>query len=166
MFEGIPTFPTPSRFWQIVDKHNVNIFYTAPTAIGALMGLGNDYVNETRRDSLRVIGTVGEPISPEAWKWYCSIRKFELPGDTYWQTETGAAIISPLASATPTKPGSATPFFGVKPVIVDNNGDELSGECSGNLCISEAWPGMMRTVFKDHKRFEETYFKTRKIFYR
>ena len=163
MFEGIPTFPTPSRFWQIVDKHNVNIFYTAPTAIRALMGLGNDYVNETRRDSLRVIGTVGEPINPEAWKWY-----YEVVGnsncpvvDTYWQTETGAAIISPLASATPTKPGSATlPFFGVKPVIVDNNGDELSGECSGNLCISEAWPGMMRTVFKDHKRFEETYFKT------
>ncbi len=163
MFEGIPTFPTPSRFWQIVDKHNVNIFYTAPTAIRALMGLGNDYVNETRRDSLRVIGTVGEPINPEAWKWY-----YEVVGnsncpvvDTYWQTETGAAIISPLASATPTKPGSATlPFFGVKPVIVDNNGNELSGECSGNLCISEAWPGMMRTVFKDHKRFEETYFKT------
>ena len=113
MFEGIPTFPTPSRFWQIVDKHNVNIFYTAPTAIRALMGLGNDYVNKTRRDSLRVIGTVGEPINPEAWKWY-----YEVVGnsncpvvDTYWQTETGAAIISPLASATPTKPGSATLFL-------------------------------------------------------
>ena len=163
MFEGIPTFPTPSRFWQIVDKHNVNIFYTAPTAIRALMGFGNDYVNETRRHSLRVIGTVGEPINPEAWKWY-----YEVVGnsncpvvDTYWQTETGAAIISPLASATPTKPGSATfPFFGVKPVIVDNDGNELSGECKGNLCISEAWPGMMRTVYKDHKRFEETYFRT------
>ena len=163
MFEGIPTYPSASRFWEVVDKHNVNIFYTAPTAIRALMGLGDEFVKSTSRKSLRVIGTVGEPINPEAWKWY-----FEVVGngkcpivDTYWQTETGASLITPFASATPTKPGSATlPFFGIKPVIVDNEGNELSGECEGNLCITEAWPGMMRTVFKDHQRFIDTYFKT------
>ena len=163
MFEGIPTYPDPSRFWQIIDKHSVNIFYTAPTAIRALMGLGNNFIKKTSRDSLKIIGTVGEPINPEAWKWYFEIiGKSQCPVvDTYWQTETGAALISPLASATPTKPGSATlPFFGIKPVIVDNDGNELTGECTGNLCISEAWPGIMRTVYKDHKRFVETYFRT------
>ena len=163
MFEGIPTYPDPSRFWQIIDKHSVNIFYTAPTAIRALMGLGNNFIKKTSRDSLKIIGTVGEPINPEAWKWYFDIiGKSQCPVvDTYWQTETGAALISPLASATPTKPGSATlPFFGIKPVIVDNDGNELKGECTGNLCISEAWPGIMRTVYKDHKRFVETYFRT------
>ena len=163
MFEGVPTYPTASRFWEVIDKHNVNIFYTAPTAIRALMGLGDKFVKSTSRKSLRVIGTVGEPINPEAWKWY-----FEVVGngkcpivDTYWQTETGASLITPFASATPTKPGSATlPFFGIKPVIVDDEGNELSGECEGNLCITEAWPGMMRTVFNDHQRFIDTYFKT------
>ena len=163
MFEGIPTYPTPSRFWEIVDKHKVNIFYTAPTAIRALMGLGDQFVESTSRKSLRVIGTVGEPINPEAWKWYHStIGNSRCPiVDTYWQTETGASLITPFASATPTKPGSATlPFFGIKPTIVDNEGNELDGECEGNLCITEAWPGMMRTVYKDHKRFVDTYFKT------
>ena len=168
MFEGVPTYPTPSRFWEVIDKHKVNIFYTAPTAIRALMGLGDNYVKKTSRKSLKVIGTVGEPINPEAWKWYYDIiGNSKCPiVDTYWQTETGAAMISPLASATPTKPGSATlPFFGIKPVIVDNDGNELSGECEGNLCIQEAWPGMMRTVYKDHKRFEKTYFSTFKGMY-
>ncbi|MBK93397.1 MAG: acetate--CoA ligase [Rickettsiales bacterium] len=163
MFEGIPTYPTPSRFWEIVDKHKVSIFYTAPTAIRALMGLGDQFVESTSRKSLRVIGTVGEPINPEAWKWYHStIGNSRCPiVDTYWQTETGASLITPFASATPTKPGSATlPFFGIKPTIVDNEGNELDGECEGNLCITEAWPGMMRTVYKDHKRFVDTYFKT------
>ena len=163
MFEGIPTYPNGSRFWEVVDKHKVSIFYTAPTAIRALMGLGDSFVNSTSRNSLRILGTVGEPINPEAWKWY-----YEIVGnskcpivDTYWQTETGATLISPLASATPTKPGSATlPFFGVQPMIVNNEGDELLGACEGNLCIIDAWPGMMRTVYKDHKRFINTYFST------
>ena len=163
MFEGIPTYPNGSRFWDVVDKHKVSIFYTAPTAIRALMGLGDSFVNSTSRNSLRILGTVGEPINPEAWKWY-----YEIVGnskcpivDTYWQTETGATLISPLASATPTKPGSATlPFFGIQPMIVNNEGDELSGACEGNLCIIDAWPGMMRTVYKDHKRFINTYFST------
>ncbi len=163
MFEGVPTFPTPSRFWEIVDKFNVNIFYTAPTAIRALMGLGEKYVKSTKRSSLKVLGTVGEPINPEAWKWY-----FEIVGnskcpviDTWWQTETGAALISPIAGTTPLKPGSATlPFFGIQPIIVDNNGIELEGACEGNLCITTSWPGMMRTVYRDHKRFVETYFSS------
>ena len=163
MFEGVPTYPNASRFWEVIDKHKVSIFYTAPTAIRALMGLGNDLVNSTNRKSLRILGTVGEPINPEAWKWY-----YEVVGnkncpivDTYWQTETGAALISPLASATPTKPGSATlPFFGIQPVIVDNEGKELQGKCEGNLCMIDAWPGMMRTLYKDHKRFVNTYFST------
>ena len=163
MFEGVPTYPSGSRFWEVVDKHKVTIFYTAPTAIRSLMGLGNDLVNSTSRKTLRILGTVGEPINPEAWKWYNDIvGKGKCPiVDTYWQTETGATLISPFASATPTKPGSATlPFFGVQPVIVDNEGNELEGECEGNLCINDSWPGMMRTVYKDHKRFINTYFST------
>ncbi len=163
IFEGVPTYPTPARFWEIVDKHGVNIFYTAPTAIRALMGFGDKFVNSSSRKSLRVIGTVGEPINPEAWKWYYSVvGDSRCPiVDTYWQTETGASLITPFASATPTKPGSATlPFFGIQPVIVDNDGNELTGECEGNLCITKAWPGMMRTVYKDHQRFIDTYFKT------
>ena len=163
MFEGIPTHPSGARFWEVVDKHKVTIFYTAPTAIRALMGMGDKFVNSTSRESLRILGTVGEPINPEAWKWYHDkIGKGKCPiVDTYWQTETGATLISPFASATPTKPGSATlPFFGVQPMIVDNDGNELKGECEGNLCIIDSWPGMMRTVYKDHKRFENTYFST------
>ena len=161
MFEGVPTFPNPSRFWQIVDKFKVTIFYTAPTAIRALMGLGNEHVISTKRTSLKILGTVGEPINPEAWKWYHEIvgnKKCPVI-DTWWQTETGAALISPIAGTTPLKPGSATlPFFGVEPVIVDNEGNELDGVCEGNLCINTSWPGMMRTVYKNHKRFIETYF--------
>ena len=163
MFEGVPTYPSGSRFWEVVDKHKVTIFYTAPTAIRSLMGLGDDLVNSTSRKTLRILGTVGEPINPEAWKWYNDIvGKGKCPiVDTYWQTETGATLISPFASATPTKPGSATlPFFGIQPVIVDNEGNELEGECEGNLCINDSWPGMMRTVYKDHKRFINTYFST------
>ena len=163
MFEGVPTYPNASRFWEIVDKYKVSIFYTAPTAIRSLMGLGDELVKKTDRKSLRVIGTVGEPINPEAWKWYFKVVGNERCPivDTYWQTETGATLISPMASITPTKPGSATlPFFGIQPVIVDNDGKELSGKCEGNLCIKDGWPGMMRTVFKDHKRFINTYFKT------
>ena len=163
MFEGVHTYPNASRFWEVIDKHKVSIFYTAPTAIRALMGLGNDLVNTTSRKSLRILGTVGEPINPEAWKWYYEIvGKKNCPiVDTYWQTETGATLISPLASATPTKPGSATlPFFGIQPVIVDNEGKELQGKCEGNLCMVDAWPGMMRTLYKDHKRFVNTYFST------
>ena len=163
MFEGVPTYPTAARFWEIVDKHNVTIFYTAPTAIRALMGLGNEYVNKTKRSSLRILGTVGEPINPEAWKWYYDIvgnKKCPVI-DTWWQTETGATLISPIAGTTPLKPGSATlPFFGIEPIVVDNNGKELHGSCEGNLCIKSSWPGMMRTVYNDHKRFEETYFSS------
>ncbi len=163
MFEGIPTYPTASRFWEIVEKFKVNIFYTAPTAIRALMGLGEKFVKKTDRSSLRILGTVGEPINPEAWKWYYDIvGEGRCPViDTWWQTETGAALISPIAGTTPLKPGSATlPFFGVEPLIVDNHGNELEGECEGNLCIKTSWPGMMRTVYKDHKRFVKTYFKS------
>jgi len=163
MFEGVPTYPSASRFWEIVDKHNVTIFYTAPTAIRALMGLGNEYVNKTNRSSLRILGTVGEPINPEAWKWYYDVvgnKKCPVI-DTWWQTETGATLISPIAGTTPLKPGSATlPFFGIEPIIVDNDGKELHGSCEGNLCIKSSWPGMMRTVYNDHKRFEETYFSS------
>ncbi|MAI83529.1 MAG: acetate--CoA ligase [Rickettsiales bacterium] len=168
MFEGVPTYPNGSRFWNIVDKHKVSIFYTAPTAIRSLMGLGDELVQKTSRKSLRVIGTVGEPINPEAWKWYFKVVGNEKCPivDTYWQTETGATLISPMASITPTKPGSATlPFFGVQPVIVDNDGNVLSDRCEGNLCIKDGWPGMMRTVFKDHERFVKTYFKTFKGMY-
>ena len=161
MFEGVPNYPDFSRFWQIVDKHKVNIFYTAPTAIRALMREGDDYVNKTSRSSLKLLGTVGEPINPEAWKWY-----FEVPGnsncpivDTWWQTETGGILISPQTGAIDLKPGSATkPFYGIKPVIVDKDGNVLKGEAQGRLCIAQSWPGQMRTVYGDHNRFIETYF--------
>ena len=163
MFEGIPTFPTAARFWEVIDKFHVNIFYTAPTAIRALMGLGDDFVKKTKRSSLRILGTVGEPINPEAWKWYYNIvGEGKCPViDTWWQTETGAALISPITGTTPLKPGSATlPFYGVEPVIVDNEGKILEGACEGNLCISSSWPGMMRTVYNNHKRFIDTYFSS------
>ena len=163
MFEGIPTFPTAARFWEVIDKFHVNIFYTAPTAIRALMGLGDDFVKKTKRSSLRILGTVGEPINPEAWKWYYNIvGEGKCPViDTWWQTETGAALISPIAGTTPLKPGSATlPFYGVEPVVVDSEGKVIEGACEGNLCITSSWPGMMRTVYKDHKRFIDTYFSS------
>ena len=161
MFEGVPNYPDFSRFWQIVDKHKVNIFYTAPTAIRALMREGDDYVTKTSRSSLKLLGTVGEPINPEAWKWY-----FEVPGnsncpivDTWWQTETGGILISPQTGAIKLKPGSASkPFFGIEPCIVDKDGKELEGECEGMLCMKKSWPGQMRTVYGDHKRFIDTYF--------
>ena len=163
MFEGVPNFPDASRFWQVVDKHKVNIFYTAPTAIRALMGAGDDFVKKCSRKSLRVLGTVGEPINPEAWEWYYNIvgDKRCPVLDTWWQTETGGILIAPLPGVTDLKPGSATkPFFGIQPCIVNAEGKELEGECRGNLCIKDGWPGMMRTVYKDHKRFVETYFST------
>ncbi len=163
MFEGVPNYPDASRFWQVCDKHKVNIFYTAPTAIRALMREGEAPVAKTSRASLRLLGTVGEPINPEAWLWYqrvvgdgrCPIV------DTWWQTETGGILITPLPGATPLKPGSATrPFFGIRPVVVDGAGKVLEGEASGNLCIADSWPGQMRTVHGDHQRFIDTYFKT------
>jgi acetyl-CoA synthetase len=163
MFEGVPNYPDPSRFWQVVDKHKVNIFYTAPTAIRALMREGEAYVKKAARKSLRLLGTVGEPINPEAWLWYHRVvGESRIPiVDTWWQTETGGILITPLPGATPLKPGSATrPFFGIKPEIVDGEGRVLEGAAEGNLCIADAWPGMMRTVFGDHKRFVETYFST------
>jgi acetyl-CoA synthetase len=161
MFEGVPNYPTTSRFWEVIDKHKVNIFYTAPTAIRALMQAGDDPVKKTSRASLRLLGSVGEPINPEAWEWYhrvvgdgrCPIV------DTWWQTETGGILITPLPGATRLKPGSATlPFFGVIPQIVDPEGKVLQGAVSGNLCIADSWPGQMRTVYGDHQRFVETYF--------
>ena len=161
MFEGVPNFPDASRFWQVVDKHKVNIFYTAPTAIRALMGAGDDFVKKCSRKSLRILGTVGEPINPEAWEWYYNVvgDKRCPVLDTWWQTETGGILIAPLPGVTDLKPGSATkPFFGIQPCIVNAEGKELEGECRGNLCIKDGWPGMMRTVYKDHKRFVETYF--------
>ena len=161
IFEGVPNYPDPSRFWQVVDKHNVRIFYTAPTAIRALMREGEEYVRRTSRRSLRILGSVGEPINPEAWLWYYDhVGEQRCPVvDTWWQTETGGILIAPIPGATPLKPGSATrPFFGVKPVIVDNNGKVVDGPGEGNLCIANAWPGMMRTVFGDHRRFVQTYF--------
>jgi acetyl-CoA synthetase len=165
IFEGIPTYPDASRFWQVVDKHKVDIFYTAPTAIRSLMGLGNDYVKRTKRKSLKLLGSVGEPINPEAWEWY-----YHVVGDgrcpivdTWWQTETGGILITPLPGATKLKPGSATrPFFGVQPAVVDTDGNLIEGEATGNLVILDAWPGMMRTVYGDHQRFVETYFATYK----
>jgi acetyl-CoA synthetase len=163
MFEGVPNYPDFSRFWQIIDKHKVNIFYTAPTAIRALMREGDGPVKKTSRKSLRLLGTVGEPINPEAWLWYHRIVGDERCPivDTWWQTETGGILITPLPGAIPTKPGSATmPFFGIKPVIVDNEGNHLEGATEGNLCIADSWPGQMRTVYGDHKRFIETYFST------
>jgi acetyl-CoA synthetase len=163
MFEGVPNYPDASRFWQVVDKHKVNIFYTAPTAIRALMREGEEPVRRTSRKSLRLLGTVGEPINPEAWLWYHRVVGDERCPivDTWWQTETGGILITPLPGATPLKPGSATrPFFGVRPAIVDGEGTLLEGEATGNLCILDAWPGMMRTVYGDHQRFIDTYFKT------
>lgn len=161
MFEGVPTYPDASRFWQVVDKHQVTIFYTAPTAIRSLMAQGDDFVTRTSRKSLRLLGSVGEPINPEAWEWY-----YRLVGDsrcpimdTWWQTETGGHLITPLPGATDLKPGSATlPFFGVEPVLLDDKGQEIEGPGEGVLCIKRSWPGQMRTVFGDHKRFKETYF--------
>jgi acetyl-CoA synthetase len=163
MFEGVPNYPDASRFWQVIDKHKVNIFYTAPTAIRALMREGEEPVKRTSRKSLRLLGTVGEPINPEAWLWYHRVvGDARCPiVDTWWQTETGGILITPLPGATPLKPGSATrPFFGVRPAIVDGEGKLLEGEATGNLCILDAWPGMMRTVYGDHQRFIDTYFKT------
>lgn len=165
MFEGVPNYPSPSRFWDVVDKHQVNIFYTAPTAIRALMGAGDDHVKKTSRKSLRTLGSVGEPINPEAWVWYYNVvgdKKCPIV-DTWWQTETGGILITPLPGATPLKPGSATrPFFGVQPQLVDGDGDVLAGTAEGNLCITDSWPGQMRTVYGDHERFIQTYFSTYK----
>jgi acetyl-CoA synthetase len=161
IFEGVPNYPDPSRFWQVVDKHNVRIFYTAPTAIRALMREGEEYVRRTSRRSLRILGSVGEPINPEAWLWYYDhVGEQRCPVvDTWWQTETGGILITPIPGATPLKPGSATrPFFGIQPVIVDNDGKVVDGPGEGNLCIANAWPGVMRTVFGDHRRFVQTYF--------
>ncbi len=163
MFEGVPNYPDASRFWEVVDKHNVNIFYTAPTAIRALMREGEGPVNKTSRKSLRILGTVGEPINPEAWNWYNNvIGEGRCPiVDTWWQTETGGILITPLPGATALKPGSATrPFFGVQPEIVDADGKTMEGACSGNLCMADAWPGMMRSLYQDHDRFVQTYFST------
>jgi len=163
MFEGVPNYPDASRFWQVVDKHKVNIFYTAPTAIRALMREGEGPVKRTSRASIRLLGTVGEPINPEAWLWYHTVvGEGRAPiVDTWWQTETGGILITPLPGATALKPGSATrPFFGVRPEIVDNEGHRLEGAAEGNLCIADSWPGQMRTVYGDHKRFVETYFAT------
>ncbi|MFT6497284.1 MAG: acetate--CoA ligase [Alphaproteobacteria bacterium] len=163
MFEGIPNYPDASRFWNIIDKHKINIFYTAPTAIRALMGAGDQFVTSTDRSSLKLLGTVGEPINPEAWQWYYNIvgeKKCPIV-DTWWQTETGGIMISPLPGAIGQKAGSATyPFFGINPEIMDSNGNVQKGESEGNLVITDSWPGQMRTVYGDHKRFEETYFST------
>ena len=163
MFEGIPTYPDASRCWQICDKYNVSVFYTAPTAIRALMAYGNEPVLKTKRDNLRVLGTVGEPINPEAWQWY-----FDIVGkgscdviDTWWQTETGSILIAPIAGVTPTKPGSATlPFFGIKPSLYDDKGKGIIGEGSGNLVIERSWPSQIRTVYGNHERMISTYFET------
>ncbi len=163
MFEGVPNYPTASRFWEVIDKHKVNTFYTAPTAIRALMQAGDEPVKKTSRKSLRLLGSVGEPINPEAWEWYYRVvGEGRCPiVDTWWQTETGGILITPLPGATKLKPGSATrPFFGVTPQLVDADGKVLDGAASGNLCITDAWPGQMRTVYGDHERFVETYFKT------
>ena len=162
MFEGVPTYPDASRFWQVVDKWQVNTFYTAPTAIRMLMGQGDDFVKKTSRKSLRILGTVGEPINPEAWEWYHNVVGNERCPivDTWWQTETGGHLITPLPGAIPLKPGSATlPFFGVEPCLMDDQGKELEGVAEGSLCIKRPWPGMMRTVYGDHDRFVETYFR-------
>jgi acetyl-CoA synthetase len=168
MFEGVPNYPDSSRFWQVVDKHKVNIFYTAPTAIRALMRDGEGPVKKTSRKSLRVLGTVGEPINPEAWQWYYRVvGEHRCPiVDTWWQTETGGILITPLVGAIAQKPGSATlPLPGVKPVLVDGEGHELTGEAEGNLCIADSWPGQMRTVYGDHARFVQTYFSAFKGLY-
>ena len=161
LFEGVPNYPDFSRFWQVCDKHQVNIFYTAPTAIRALMKEGDDFVNKCDLSSLRILGTVGEPINPEAWNWYASIvGKNKCPViDTWWQTETGGHLISPIPGVSKLKPGSAAhPYFGIEAAIVDDNGNILEGECEGKLCMLDSWPGQMRTVYGDHQRFKDTYF--------
>ena len=163
MFEGVPVYPDASRFWQVCDRHNVNLFYTAPTAIRALIGAGNEFVEKTSRKSLRILGTVGEPINPEAWEWYHEkVGERRCPiVDTWWQTETGGHMITPLPGATRLKPGSATnPFFGIQPCLVDPEGNEIEGAAEGALCIKSSWPGQMRTVWGDHERFIQTYFST------
>ncbi len=163
MFEGVPTYPEADRFWQIIDKHQVNIFYTAPTAIRALMAQGDEYVSRTKRTSLRILGSVGEPINPEAWEWYYHVvGNSQCPiVDTWWQTETGAILITPLPGATDLKPGSATlPFFGINPKIVDNEGKLLEGECEGILVFDYPWPSQARTLYGDHQRFIDTYFSS------
>ena len=165
MFEGVPNYPSPSRFWEVIDKHQVNIFYTAPTAIRALMGAGDEHVKKSSRKSLRVLGSVGEPINPEAWEWYYKVvGESRSPiVDTWWQTETGGILITPLPGAIDLKAGSATlPFFGVQPQLVDNDGNVIEGAADGNLCIIDSWPGQMRTVYGDHERFVQTYFSTYK----
>ena len=163
MFEGVPNYPDASRFWQVVDKHQVNIFYTAPTAIRALMGAGNELVQKTSRSSLKILGTVGEPINPEAWEWYYSVVGDERCPvvDTWWQTETGGHMITPMPFATELKPGSATkPFFGVEPQVLTEAGEVLEGEASGVLVLNRSWPGQMRTLYNNHERFMEAYFST------
>ena len=168
MFEGVPTYPSASRCWEICDKHNISIFYTAPTAIRALMAQGDDPVKKTKRDSLRILGTVGEPINPEAWDWYYSVvgkSNCEII-DTWWQTETGSVLISPIAGITPTKPGSATlPFFGVKPALYDENGNTLEGANAGNLVIEQSWPSQIRSIYGDNQRMIDTYFGMYKDIY-
>lgn len=163
MFEGVPTYPDAGRFWRMIERHKINIFYTAPTAIRALMRFGNEPIEKSDLSSLRLLGTVGEPINPEAWKWYFdNVGKKKCPVvDTWWQTETGAALITPLPAVTPLKPGAATlPFFGIKPILVDGEGKILEGAAEGNLCIASPWPSIMRTVYGDEKRFQQTYFST------
>ncbi|MEI9423926.1 acetate--CoA ligase [Mesorhizobium sp. Cs1299R1N1] len=165
MFEGVPNYPSQSRFWEVIDKHKVNIFYTAPTALRALMGAGDAHVTKTSRKSLRVLGSVGEPINPEAWEWYFNVvGDGKVPiVDTWWQTETGGILITPLPGATDLKAGSATrPFFGVQPQLVDSEGKVVDGAADGNLCITDSWPGQMRTVYGDHDRFVQTYFSAYK----
>ena len=168
MFEGVPTYPSASRCWEICDKHDISIFYTAPTAIRALMAQGDDPVKKTKRDSLRILGTVGEPINPEAWDWYYSVvgkSNCEVI-DTWWQTETGSVLISPIAGITPTKPGSATlPFFGVKPALYDEHGNTLEGSNAGNLVIEQSWPSQIRSIYGDHQRMIDTYFGMYKDIY-
>ena len=161
MFEGMPTWPTPARHWEIVDKYHVNIYYTSPTALRTLMQHGDNYLKETKRDSLQTLGVVGEPTNPAAWLWfYEKIGKKQCPiVDTWWQTETGGILISPLPAATDLKPGSATkPLFGIEPVVMDEQGNQLENACQGLLCIRDSWPGQMRTVYKNHERFEQGYF--------
>ena len=162
MFEGVPNYPDASRFWQVIDKHQVNIFYTAPTAIRALMREGDAPVRQTSRSSLRLLGSVGEPINPEAWEWYYQVvgEKRCPIVDTWWQTETGSILITPLPGATALKPGSATrPFFGVQPVLLDEKGKEIDGAGSGVLAIKASWPSQIRSVYGDHQRMIDTYFK-------
>src|SRR3978361_1673547 len=163
MFEGVPNYPTNSRFWEVIEKHQDNPFHPEPTAIRALMQAGDDPVKKTSRKSLRLLGSVGEPINPEAWLWYHRVvGEHRCPiVDTWWQTETGGILISPLPGATALKPGSATlPLPGVFPVLVDGEGKELEGVAEGNLCIADSWPGQMRTLYGDHERFIQTYFTT------